>query len=161
MLKRNELPSGRFVLRFSVDAELLGGGWRRGLGGWLGGVFPDDVAGAGVVEVVAGGLLDGVGVGGFELLDVVTEAGVLLLEVADVLLELAVLGALLMPDGEAVAAVDDVPGEQECEADGDCGSGGTPETVGAVESAPGHRLAARWVFLDRDSLKLHATSIFG
>lgn len=108
------------------EGLFAGLGLLRGLG--LGGQGNDDFAGLGVVELLVRFADDGAGVG-LEVLDAVAHPGVLLLDVLDLLLEGAVLGALPEPAAEAVLAVDDMPCDEQGEEDGDERAGGTPEAL--------------------------------
>ena len=94
----------------------------------------DDFAGLGVMELFAGFMLDGAGAG-FETIDVVAKVSVLLLEVLDLFLELFFLGALLIPSGQTVAAVDDTPEKKHSECDGKDRAGGTPTLLNPEDSA--------------------------
>src|SRR4051794_34016097 len=79
-------------------------GMARGLlASWLGGrgvgrERVDNLAGLGVVQLLAGFEFDGVGIG-FEFLDALAQARILLLETVDLLAQLLVFQALLLPDG--------------------------------------------------------------
>ena len=92
------------------------------------------------MEFPAGFVLDGVGAG-LEALDILAQVSVFLLNVGDLLLEFAVLSALLMPDGEAVIAVNDMPHHQGCQEHSDDCAGGTPcaRCPGEGLFAPGER----------------------
>jgi len=85
----------------------------------------DHLAGLGLVEFLPGFVLYGVGVR-LEAVDVLAEMRVLLLKVPDLLLELLFLAALLIPGGEAMAAIDDAPGKGQGEDDCENGPGGAP-----------------------------------
>ena len=88
------------------------------LGLWQG---VDDLVGTSVVEAFAGLVLDGAGVGA-EAIDVLAEAGVLGGELFDFEGESFVVGAFLLPAGEAVAAGDGVPAEEQGEGNGSYGA---------------------------------------
>lgn len=107
----------------------------------------DDFTGPGVVKFFPSFVLDGAGVG-LEVVHVPAQAGVLLLQVFNFALELLFLGALLVPGGEAVAAVDDAPRKGEGEQDREDGTGRTPALlnpeVGAL--AKWKRLVGRFLF---------------
>lgn len=84
------------------------------------------------MEALAGFELDGAGVG-LEVVYVLAEAGILVGEALDFSGESFVFGALVLPVGEAIASVDDMPGEQDGE---NYGEGGTDAAaVGGVGGA--------------------------
>src|SRR5271157_1756518 len=60
---------------------------------------------------------DGVRVG-LETLDALAQESVFLLQVVDVLAQLPILGALLLPRQQAILAVNSVPDDQHCQRDG-------------------------------------------
>jgi len=68
------------------------------------------------VEALSCFVFDGAGIG-FEAVNVLAQAGVLCCELFDLLREGFVFSAFLLPAGEAVAAVDYVPGEEQGEED--------------------------------------------
>src|SRR5580658_5228068 len=98
------------------------------------------------MELFAGLVFDGVGAG-FEAIDVVAQVSVFLLEVLDFFLELLFLGALLVPGGETVAAIDDAKGKGQSEGNGEERAGGTPTLLHPVDGAlaKGKRLAGRFL----------------
>ena len=86
--------------------------------GWDG---VDDFVGAGVLVTGASFVFDGARIR-FEAVDVLGEAGIFFGELVNLAGEGFVVGALLLPAGEAIAAVDHVPREEECEDNGSDGA---------------------------------------
>ena len=97
--------------RRSAGRLFLGVGSRRGLR-FFRRQGDDNFVGLGVVERLAGPDHDGIGIG-LEMPYAIAQAGILLVQVLDVALQLLVFCALLKPHIKAVLAIDDVPGEQE------------------------------------------------
>ena len=86
------------------------------------------------MEFFAGLVLNGVGIV-FEALNVLAEAGVFVLKLLDLVLELLLLRTLAVPAGETMAAVDDAPGEGEGEGNGKDGTRRTPALLKPVNGS--------------------------
>ena len=116
----------------SKNTALVGG---EG-GGALVGEGDDDLAGAGVVELFAGLVLDGAGIG-LEPGDMDAETVVLFGEFVDLAGEGGGVGALALVDGEAVLAEDDVVRKAYCEQGGGDGCGSAAVVIDAAERSGG------------------------
>ena len=85
----------------------------------------NDFARLGVVELLARLMLDGIRIG-LEMVDAVVQARVVLLQLLDLLAEFVVLSALLLPEGQAMPPVDNMPGQQQGQSHCGHGAGGAP-----------------------------------
>jgi hypothetical protein len=126
-----------WVRLFEFPKDLLAGAGGLRLYLRICGERVDHFAGLGVVELFAGFVLDGFGIG-LEVLDAVAQAGVVAFQILDLAAELLVFGALLVPDGQAVFSVDHVPGEQQRQADSDHRARRTPHTQRPAKRPLGH-----------------------
>ena len=98
----------------------------------------DHFAGLGVVQLLARLVLDGVRIG-LEPLDVIAQSRIFLLQILNLLLQLLVLDALLLPDRQPVLAVHHVPTEQQRQRHGHHGSRRPPHLLRPVK-----RPLAQW-----------------
>ena len=85
----------------------------------------DHFAGLGVMELLAGFVLNSVGVA-FKPVHMLPQVRVLLLQFIDLMRELLLLGALPIPGRKAVSAVDYAPGEGERQRNRKDGTSRTP-----------------------------------
>src|SRR5450631_679557 len=108
------------------------------------------------MELFAGFVLDCVRVC-FEAFDLLTQLCVLLLNVFDLFLQVAVFGALLLPDRESILAVDHMTHQKKGKCYGHYGSSWTPGSFRPVERALArrNRHGFRYFFLGMKHLVLH------
>lgn len=86
------------------------------------------------MELFARFVLDGIGII-LQAIDVLADAGVFVFQLLDLVFKLFFLAMLAVPGGEAVAAIDDAPGESESESHGEDRAGGTPALLEPMDDS--------------------------
>ena len=96
-----------------------------------------------------------------EALDMLLDAGVFVLKLLDLVLELPFLVSLAIPGGRAVAAVDDTPCEGESQGDGEHRAGGAPAPLKPLNGSlrQRKRRSGRFLFFTEQIWVLHSASV--